>query len=220
MKRTDWIIAGFLTVLFLFTLGGVMVFWLQSRAYTNLPAGASAASAVQNESGNGMTAKQAFSAADQLAIQWQPDAQILSASATIVRFETLEDIYNGKADWTVVYYSPIAKAVAEYTVTENSASFLNAKSTDVNVSLLDLETVRLDSNQAMTIAVSNGATDLFEGEADRVALLKLEQSIQTGRPEWRIFIQNETTGRRRPDPAPGGIYRKQPVGRQIGDCFC
>lgn len=194
MKRTDWLIAGLLTVLFLFTAGGVMVFWLQSRAYANLPAEVTNVSSIQNDSGSGITAKQAFTAADQLAAQWQPDAQILSASATIVQFDTLEDIYNGRANWTVVYYSPIAKAVAEYTVTQNSASFLNAKSTDVRVTVLNFEKVVLDSNQAMTVAVSNGAAALFEGEADRVALLKLEQSAETGQPEWRVFIQNETTG--------------------------
>ena len=194
MKRTDWLIAGFLTVLFLFTLGGVMVFWLQSQAYANLPTETSIDTGSQNSSGEGLTAKDAFLAADQLAAQWQIDAQIISASAKIVQFEALEDIYNGKANWTIVYYSPIARAVANYTITENGASFLNAKTVDVDLALLDLEKVVLDSNQAMTIAVSNGAATLFEGEADRVASLKLEQSQQTGRPEWRIFIQNETSG--------------------------
>ncbi|MFK7802871.1 MAG: PepSY domain-containing protein [Anaerolineae bacterium] len=194
MKRNDWLIAGLLAVLFLFAIGGVMVFWLQSQAYANLPEDVVSGTTTQNNAGAGLTTKDAFLASNELATQWQADAKIISASANIDQFENLEDIYNGQANWTVVYYSPIAAAVAVYTVTENGASFLSSKSFNETVSAVDIDKVVLDSNQAMTIAVSNGAARLLEVGSDRVASLKLEQSIETGRPEWRIFIQNFDNG--------------------------
>lgn len=194
MKRNDWLIAGLLAVLFLFALGGVMVFWLQSQAYANLPEDVVSGVASQNSAGAGITTKDAFSASNELATEWQADAKIISASANIDQFENLDAIYNGRANWTVVYYSPIAAAVAVYTVTENGASFLSTKAFNETVSTIDVGKVVLDSNQAMTIAVSNGAAALLERESDRVASLKLEQSIETGRPEWRIFVQNFDSG--------------------------
>ena len=79
MKRNDWLIAGILAVLFLFTLGGVMVFWLQSQAYANLPEDVVSGTTTQNNAGAGLTTKDAFVAANVLANQWQPDARIISA---------------------------------------------------------------------------------------------------------------------------------------------
>lgn len=194
MKRTDWLIAGFLAVLFLFVVGGIMVFWLQSQAYANLPNNSPSLANNQNGAAEGVKAKDAFLAADPLAKQWQPDAQIVSASATIVRFDTLEDIYSGKANWTIVYYSPSTAAVATYTVSPNGVGFLNTKAIETQLPIIEREKVILDSNQVLTIAISNGAAFLFEGIADRVVLLQLEQAQQVGRPVWRIFIQNETSG--------------------------
>lgn len=194
MKRKDWLIAGLIAVLFLFVLGGIVIFWLQSQAYANLPEDVVSGTSQQTQGNEkGITAKEAFLTAEPLAIQWQADAQLVSASAQIIQFNAIEDVYNGKANWSVVYYSPIAQAIANYTITPNGAGFLNAKKIDIKLPILDLEKIKLDSGQAMTIAVSNGAAPLFEGEADRVAFLKLEQSQQTGQPEWHISIQNETS---------------------------
>lgn len=194
MKRIDWLVAGFLAVLCLFVVGGVLVFWLQSQAYSNLPTEALNDVGQTDSAGDGLVAKQALLAADELAKQWQPDAKIVSASASIDQFETLEAAYGGKSNWTVIYYSQVASSIASYTVTDKGASFLNSKVVDTQLSTLDVEKIVLDSNQAMTIALSNGANLLFEGKADRIVSLRLVQSEESGRSEWKIFIQNETSG--------------------------
>ena len=105
MKRTDWIIAGFLAVLILGVLGGFLIFWLQSQAALNQPVSQEAYDRGGAASA-GITADDAFTIANQAAAQWQPDAQMVSAAATIVRFEALEDIYGGRTNCCLLYTSP------------------------------------------------------------------------------------------------------------------
>ncbi len=192
MKRTDWIIAGFLAVLILGVVGGFLIFWLQSQAALNQPVsqevydrgGASAA---------GITADDAFSIANQAAAQWQADAQMVSAVATIVRFEALEDIYGGRTNWNVTYYSASSASLATFVVTQNGANLLNSKTIDFVPLTIRPEQLAINSGQAMTIAMANGGDAMFVGEAQRVAHLSLEK-LAGDRVEWQIVIQNETAG--------------------------
>lgn len=192
MKRTDWIIAGFLAVLILGVVGGFLIFWLQSQAALNQPisqdtyerGGAATA---------GITADDAFLIANQAAFQWQADAQLVSAAATIVRFNELQDIYGGRTNWNVVYYSPSTSSLATYVVTPNGASLLNAKSIDFVPLTISPEQLALNSGQAMTLAMANGGDAMFVGEAQRVAHMSVEKK-PIGTVEWQIVIQNETSG--------------------------
>ena len=196
MKRSDWIIAGFLAVLFLAVLAGGLIFWLQSQAYQNAAAQEPIVSFAAGEVvDGGVTAGNAIQMG-QLAAQqqWQADALTVSASATIVRFETIEDLYTGRASWAVVYYSPIASSIATYTVMDGQANFLNSKQVENAPATFDAQFMSLDSGQAFSLALANGGEELFQGEAQRVATLKVEQNQQTGRLEWLIAIQNETSG--------------------------
>jgi hypothetical protein len=196
MKRTDLLIAGFLAVLFLFAAGGMMVFWLQSNAYANLTPESPAL--VRKRSSDviaGVTAKSAIELTETNAKQWQADAVIISVSATILKFDSLEDIYNGQANWTIVYYSPAALAVATFTGNGTNSNFLNAKKIDIVPQGIDFNSVQLDSGNAMVVAMSNGGRDLLGGEqAQRVAHLMLTQQQDSDQAEWQIVIQNETSG--------------------------
>ncbi len=193
MKRTDWIISGFLAVLFLAVIGGFLIFWLQSRALANAPA-----SQVNNyERGgtvkDGITAVDALGTADIAAQAWQADAQMVTASATIVRFDQLEDIYGGRTNWNVVYYSPSTAQFGTFTVTDQGAKLLGSKQADFVPRTIERNVVVLNSGQAMTLAVANGGSELFVGDAQRVAHLRLEKK-ESGLAEWFIIIQNETAG--------------------------
>lgn len=196
MKRSDWIIAGFLAVLFLMVLAGGLIFWLQSQAHQNAAALEPVASFGSGQMADGgITAGNAIQMGWSVAQeQWQADALAVSASATIVRFETVEDLYGGRASWTVVYYSPIASSIATYIVRDGQVNFLSAKQVENPPATFDAQFMSLDSGQAFSLALANGGEELFQGQAQRVATLKVEQNPQSGRLEWLIAIQNETSG--------------------------
>ncbi|MEM8861723.1 MAG: PepSY domain-containing protein [Chloroflexota bacterium] len=197
MKRSDWIIAGFLAVLFLMVLGGGMIFWLQAQAYQSTASTSPVGPSVSNSSqlAEDTTAGSALNLSHVSAQQlWQADALPVSASATIVRFETVEDLYTGRASWAAVFFSPIASSIATYTVVDGKVSLLSSKVVEEAPLTFDTVDMRLDSGQAMTVALASGGEELFEGEAQRVATLKVEINSETGRLEWQIAIQNETSG--------------------------
>lgn len=198
MKRTDWIISGFLAVLILAVSGGFLVFWLQARAESNRPIVTNAPSNNSTAS-SGISVVDAFALADERAKSWQPDAQIANATASIVRFEQVEDIYGGRTNWNIIYYSATTSSVATVVVTDQTATVLGTKTIDFVPPLADVAALKLNSGQAMTMAMANGAEVLFVGQAERVAHLTLEKTDE-GRTEWQIVIQNETTGLR-------GIFR-------------
>ena len=209
MKRTDWIIAGFLAVLILAVLSGFLIFWLQSQASST-----GLAQQPIDERGSsvtsGITADDALVIANSAATQWQPDAQLVSASATIIRFEELADIYSGRTNWNMIYYSFNSSSLATFTVTQNGASLLNSKSIDIVPLTIDQSILTLNSGQAMTMAMANGGEVLFVGQAQRVAHLSLERKPE-GRTEWQIAVQNETAGLNgifRMDAATGELIEK------------
>ena len=211
MKRTDWIIAGFLAVLILAVLGGFLIFWLQSQAQANALA---TGGEVSYERGSvtvaGITADDAFQIANASAIQWQPDAQLITASATIVRFDKLEDIYSGRTNWNIVYYSFSTSSVATFAVTQAGATLLSDKAVDFVPRTIDQSVITLNSGQAMSLAMANGGDTLFVGDAQRVAHLRLERK-EEGRTEWQIAIENETAGLNgifRIDAATGELIEK------------
>lgn len=195
MKRTDWLIAGFLAVLFLFVVGGLMVYWLQSNAYANLPTEItpSVKSGILDDVG--VTARQAIESSAVLAKDWQADAVVVSASATILQFSDLQAVYSGKASWSVVYFSPSTSSVATFTINATGSSFLNEKKIDIVPKWIAADGIELDSGNAMAVALSNGGINLLTNEdAERVVSLAIRPHSDTGQAEWQVFIQNESTG--------------------------
>jgi hypothetical protein len=147
--------------------------------------------AVQTASDGGsstrMTAKNAYSIAEPVALGWASDARLLSARTT---FDPRSDIQSGEGDWTLVFYSPEKSATALISVMENKATFINENNATHNSMLQGLDTWQFDSPDVVTQMLNEGGDEFLRSQPGAVLVLSLDMGGQGG---WKgRFIHKET----------------------------
>ncbi|MGD2050462.1 MAG: hypothetical protein PVH03_13245 [Chloroflexota bacterium] len=134
-----------------------------------------------------MTAKNAYSIAEPVALGWASDARLLSARTT---FDPRSDIQSGEGDWTLVFYSPEKSATALISVMENKATFINENNATHNSMLQGLDTWQFDSPDVVTQMLNEGGDEFLRSQPGAVLVLSLDMGGQGG---WKgRFIHKET----------------------------
>lgn len=72
------------------------------------------------------TAKSALAIANDIALQWQADAQLVAASATWSQGVTVEMLQTGAGAWGFTFFSPGTVETAVITVTDNSGQLVQS----------------------------------------------------------------------------------------------
>ncbi|MBK8986103.1 MAG: hypothetical protein IPM39_08475 [Chloroflexi bacterium] len=182
MSRFEWILGGLLVVLLVFVAGLAFTLWLRpSPTNTTIQP-------VPGATTGGQTALAALAAANNQAAAWQPDAQLLKATATWSALDGRAYI-SGASSWAFTYYSPGETAVAQITVVENKPSPPLVSQTDVPLTPMDISGGwRIDSPTAVSQLLDNGGAAFLNGRGDTSITLSLNTVTDNGRMEWLVSL--------------------------------
>jgi hypothetical protein len=178
MRRTEWIIGGILGLLIVAVLVTLLIFWNNGRSEQG---------SVDLNNLEYVTAVEAYNLALPVARKWSGDAALLSASAG---WQPEVDFTNGRASWTMIFYSPAESATALISVTNAKAQMARTTPQFGKIQTGDLAGWQIDSPQAVADLLVNGADDFMTRHAKVNLILTLD--VQ-GAPTWRsTFVDTET----------------------------
>jgi hypothetical protein len=188
MRRLTKVLIVLLFILFL-TAGISWLFWryqLIPLETLGLPEPA-VQTVADGGSSTRMTAKNAYSVAEPVALGWANDARLFSARAT---FDPGSDIRSGEGDWTLVFYSPEKYSTALISVMENKATFINERNATHNSVLQGLDAWQVDSPNVVSQMLMEGGDEFLRSQPGAVLVLSLDMAGQGG---WKgRFIHKET----------------------------
>ncbi len=204
MNRLEWILGIVLVVLLLVVAVVSLTFWFRNdRTTVSGPASNSATIIAQRADDiaptpeyEGRSAIVAYAAAQNAAVAWQPDAQILTAQATWPQGATAEQLLKGEESWGFTFYSPAAKRIAVFSVVEDDASLVSEGDHQQTDPLLSASGWNLDSQEAIeTFLGQGGRTFLAEQGVSTMTMALLASDQEgNGRLEWQISLFSLQSG--------------------------
>ncbi|MEM7798467.1 MAG: hypothetical protein AAF633_04680, partial [Chloroflexota bacterium] len=153
-----------------------------------------AADGLTGERVDGETANEAYQIARDVALNWQADAQLISASTTVEGFNSELDLYAGNGIWSFQFYSPTASAVSTVKVFDGEGSLLSGKRVEEALSAIDINTWLIDSNRAMSIAMETGGNEFYRQNGSIASIMQLAPNPDNGRMEWLAVLVNQNNG--------------------------
>ncbi len=185
MNRFEWILGGLLVVLLVIVGGLAFMLWYRPAAPEMVIQPAEALLE------GGQTALSALAAASNQAKVWQPDAQLLTATATWSAQDG-RSYSSGAASWAFTYYSPGETAVAQISVVENTPSPPLVSQADIPLTPMDISGGwKIDSPQAVTQIMENGGADFLSNKSSTSISLSLNTVGGNGRMEWLVSLFDE-----------------------------
>lgn len=147
-------------------------------------AGSAAPSPVAQPVGGGVSARQAFVPAAELAVQWQADAGLAAVSchrpAAGVRL-------GGEVEWAFQFFSPSIRRLALITVTEGAARMVREGVSPYAVPTFSTEVWRVDSDQALQTWWNRGGSSLVARRPDADLAMQLRMPDEGGeQPVWTV----------------------------------
>ena len=191
MRRLRKILIGLIIVL-VATVGLLWFFWwYQISPLETLQSSKSIETTESNQVPviRRMTAMNAHTMAEPVALDWAQDAKLLSASAT---WQTSSDILSGEGDWTLVYYSPENEATALISAVEEGATLINVRYIEDQPQLIDLEQWLVDSPHVVTQVLKEGGVEFLRSQPGAVLVLSLNMEGQGG---WKGRLIHKETRR-------------------------
>lgn len=206
MNRLEWILGIILVVLLLVVGALSLTFWFRNdRTPVSAPVAAvnSATTIAQRADDiaptpdyNGRSAIIAFAAAQNSALDWQPDAQLLSAQATWPQGATADYLQQGTESWGFTFYAPGVQKIAIFSVVEDNVNLVTEGDHQQTAPLLSASGWNLDSNEAVDIFLAEGGNAFLneKGVATLTMSLKANDVEANGRLEWQIALFSTQTG--------------------------
>lgn len=203
MNRLEWILGIVLVVLLLGVAALSLFFWFGPDS-DNRPAANSATVLAQRADDiaptsifKGDTAKIAYAKAQQTAVAWQPDAQLLNVSATWPQGSTAQQIRDGASTWGFTFYSPAAQQIAVISVVEDAAALISQGKHAQETPLLEATGWNLDSNEAINTLLQTGGSQFLhdEGVTTLMMMLTTDNAKGDGRMEWQVNLISLKNGR-------------------------
>lgn len=204
MNRLEWILGIVLVVLLLVVAVLSLTFWFRNdRTAVSGPASNSATIIAQRADDiaptpeyEGRSAIVAYAAAQNAAIAWQADAQLLTAQATWPQGSTAEYLLKGEESWGFTFYSPSAQRIAVFSVVEDTASLVSEGEHQQTDPLLSASGWNLDSQEAIqTFLGQGGRTFLAEQGVSTMTMALLASDQEgNGRLEWQISLFSLQSG--------------------------
>jgi len=135
----------------------------------------------------GQTSRIGFGLARAQTSSWQPDASLLSASATWSNVSSLDEIRAGRTDWTYTFYSPAAQTVGVVTVVDGQAALGATNALARTVQPIVLDNWQLDSAEVVELLLAAGAERFFQ-QLNNLTLTMSLTNNPNGQPEWFISL--------------------------------
>lgn len=203
MNRLEWTLGIILVVLLVVVAVFSLLLWFRPST-TTMTAGSSGSGAVISAQADqiaptsvfvGQTAKVAFAAAQQVAINWQSDAALLNASATWPQGARASDLQTGQTTWSFTFYSVQGGATALIAVVENEATLLSNGRFQNTTPILAAGGWQVDSEAVINQFLSQGGETFIQDNGVTTMTMMLSTSNETGRIEWFISLFGEQTAR-------------------------
>lgn len=197
MSRLEWILSGLLAILLIAVIALGLILWLQPDTADLPPPDISGAAVGPAGTGSQQTALLALNPARDAARQWQPDAELLSVSATWPRGASRDMLTDGMASWTFSFYSAAAETVASFSVIDGRANLMTQGPPVDPAAVQTIGGWTVDSQDAIRIMLEQGGEELLQREPDAASLtMTLSADPQTGEPQWFVSLIGQ-----RPDQA-------------------
>jgi hypothetical protein len=201
MSRLEWILGILLVLLLIVAVGLGLSLWLRpsGQQITGPNANPDLAPYVDDVAPTpataGQTAKSAFIMAQQVAQGWQPDARLVSATATWPQGAQPAQMQNGRADWGFTFHSPSQATGAVVTVSNNEVQLIPGQKQQT-LSLLDATSWQMDSGYVMEKFLNDGGVTFIEREGITILTMTLVTNDPhgNGRLEWLISAQATQSG--------------------------
>jgi hypothetical protein len=191
MSKLEWILGLILVALLLIAAGLAVSLWIRPQITQstdeNNPLAAYADDVAKAPPTSGQTAKNAFVVAQKRAQAWQPDAALVSASATWPQGAQPSYIEQGATDWGFMFHSPAAASYAVVTVSNGEALFIQGESKDP-IDLLQSSSWQLDSSDVVSKFLTEGGEAFINTEGITILSMTFATNNpnENGRLEWQI----------------------------------
>jgi hypothetical protein len=178
MRRTEWIVGGILGLVVVAVLIALLVYWLNSQPEDEV---------ININNLEYVTALEAYNLALPVARNWSGDAALLSASAG---WQPEVDFTNGRASWTMIFYSAAESATSLISVTNARAQLVRTTPLFDPLQPGDVSGWQVDSPEAISSLLQIGAEDFMTIHAKVNLLLTLD--VQ-GTPTWKSTFLDTAT---------------------------
>ncbi|MCA9925431.1 MAG: hypothetical protein KC419_04445 [Anaerolineales bacterium] len=203
MNRLEWILGVMLVVLLLVVAVLSLLFWFRPDPSTADPQNSATVIAQRADDiaptsvFEGQTAKLAFVAARRAAESWQPDAQLLNASATWPQGATIQELLGGETTWGFTFYSPEGGKTAVISVVENNPQLIGEAPTAQTYTPIDITSWELDSNEAIQRLLEAGGSQFIQDEGVTILtmLFAADNLQETNQLEWLVSLISTQNGR-------------------------
>lgn len=204
MNRLEWILGIILVVLLISVAVLSLLFWFgPNNSNVDGPSANLATTIAQRADDieptpdyDGRTAKIAYAAAQNEAIRWQGDAQLLNATATFSQGASPEQLIDGETAWSFTFYSPATSQVALISVVEDTAKLVSTNTHNQQNPVLDATSWNIDSGDAIQQLLHEGGRAFIESGANPTLTMVLYADDQegNGRLEWEAALVSLLTG--------------------------
>lgn len=206
MNRLEWILGIVLVVLLLVVGALSLTLWFRNdRTPVAAPASAANSATIIAQRADdiaptpaydGRSAIVAFAAAQNQALAWQPDAQLLNAQATWPQGATADYLRQGAESWGFTFYAPAAGRIALFSVVEDQVSLLSESDHQQTDPLLSVSGWNLDSPDAVRIFLAEGGNAFLaeQGVVTMTMALLASDGEENGRLEWQVALFSLQTG--------------------------
>ena len=169
--------------LLLLGLGLVLLAVVGALVYGRL-AGSAAPPPVVAPVGGGVTARQAFAPAAELAVQWQQDARL--AVVSCFRPEVGVRL-GGEVEWAFQFFSSSTRRLALITVAGGTARMVRESVSPYTMSTFSTEAWRVDSDQALGTWWGRGGDSMVARRSDIDLAMQLRMPDEgDGQPVWTV----------------------------------
>ena len=217
MNRLEWILGIILVVLLVAAAGLAMMLWL--RPQQTAPAGTHPEVAAYIDDVAPLpntvvqTAKMAYVAAQEKTKEWQPDAILLSTTATWPQGAKSDYLKQGTSDWAFTFHSPSSVSNATVTVVNGQTTLIPGNNNDT-LQLLDSSSWQVDSPDAVNKVLTEGGKAFMDKEGITILSMTLvtNDPYENGRLEWLASLIGTQTGNSytmRIDAASGDVIEIQ-----------
>ena len=192
MSRLEWILGLILVLLLVLAAGLALSLWLRPQMAT--PSGnendliaAYADDVAELPENPGQTAKSAFVLAQTTAQAWQPDARVITASATWPQGAQANYVKQGAAEWGFTFHSPSTQTNALITIVNGQPLLIPGES-NKSVDLLQSSSWHLDSSEAIRRFLEEGGETFINTEGITILSMTFATNNpnDNGRLEWLI----------------------------------
>jgi hypothetical protein len=199
MSRKEWISGALLGVLLVAGVISLLVAYLPAPAAPgNFPPGAfnrAGTPVGPTPSFAGQTAKVAYAAAQNVALGWQNDATLLSATATWSQGAGRSELLPGENSWVFTFYAAGSGQTAVISVVAGQATLVRESQAAPPAVPLQATGWKIDSAAAVqSIMAAGGETFLKENPVSTL-VATLSTNGGDGRIEWFLSLFGNHSGR-------------------------